>query len=127
MLQGRLSSVEGELEFAKRDCAQALAEKERSVHGATPPYPPSCSPAPSRLMRDATDVSGAHTTAVASLKRQLAASEHALAEEQASTSKIQVGGAALHHTPTSIWCASCSGCHMQLAERVRVCLMCRKR
>ena len=41
-------------------------------------------------MRDATDVSGAHTTAVASLKQQLAAVGHALTEEQASASRMQV-------------------------------------
>ena len=45
-----------------------------------------------RLMRDATDVNGAHTTAVASLRQQLAAAEQAVVEEEASASRMQVRG-----------------------------------
>ena len=45
-----------------------------------------------RLMRDASDVNGAHTTAVASLRQQLATAEQAVVEEEASASRMQVRG-----------------------------------
>ena len=92
-LQSRLSSVEEELASAKRDCTQALTEKERSVHECPPHHTHlHARPAPPRLMRDATDVNGAHTTAVASLRQQLAAAEQAVVEEEASASRMQVRG-----------------------------------